>query len=497
MIAKSQEDILNNLIARLEVAVNKLENKTTPQNTAQNNLINISDTLLSAEKLAAFSDYWNKTLKSLVELKAAAKETNIPQIETITEFVIEAICAHQDVLLASEVYRKPVNNDLQNLYKSLLAIINKLKDSVKDERDFSLHVDAVKNGLDSIFWVFSDNSCDELTKTYFESIDFAGNKIMMKKIPEQTKWLKAFKSVIKEIVDLVKSNYKNGLVWTSKGQEDINAILLNIGNTYRKNFKKQNNDNKETKDNIISNTDTNSNSKTDESNKKKINEQIIYSEIRKSLKPITPPTNTIENKTENKVESKTTENKKAEVKTKTESSTSSYKVGRRQTLTKKGPKEIFEEMRSSFIYENLEDLTKELDAEKLANKTVIQISNCINCTFKVPKKVNAIKLTNCENVNIVCNSLITLLEIINSLNIKVGVEGCVNSFGIDGSENVVLHLNSLSSNAQIISSKSSEVKVRLVKEEDECDYDELIIPEQFVFSIQNRKIQAKVSDLYS
>src|SRR5690606_19109653 len=127
-----------------------------------------------------------------------------------------------------------------------------------------------------------------------------------------------------------------------------------------------------------------------------------------------------------------------------------------------------------------ENETKDLDPEKLAFKTVVHINNCSNSTFKISKKVNAIKLTNCESVNIICESLVTILEIINSIDIKVQVNGLVNSFSIDGSENVILHLSYESRNAQIIAAKSNEMKVRLAKEGDSCDYDEIVIPEQFV-----------------
>jgi len=194
-----------------------------------------------------------------------------------------------------------------------------------------------------------------------------------------------------------------------------------------------------------------------------------------------------EPKVEQKVVHSTLQSKQKEV-----------KRGRRETILKKGVKEVFDEMKSNFFYENLEGVTKEIQSDKLLRGTVIQLSNCFGCTFKVTKKINKIILTNCEEVNIICDSLISNFEIINSFRIKVQVDGTINAFSVDGSTDIVLHLSLKSAEAQFVTSKSSEVRVRLAKENDEADYTEHLLPEQFVFSItQQRTVDSKVSDLYA
>jgi hypothetical protein len=463
------DDVLIKLVTRLENAISKLEGgKATP--------VNVSSAMLTTEKIAAFTEYWNKTLHLLLALKEAAKETNIPELEQISEIVCEAICAHQDVLIASETFKRPVNNDLQQLSKKIGSITGRVQEIGKAKKEVALHAEAVKNGLDALYWLYGESQCDAITQTYFESIDFAGNKVFMKKVPAETKWVKAFKAIIKEIDELVKANYKVGLTWSSKGDDSISNLLLTIGNTYRKNFKKHEEG---------SNEKIETESKT---TKDKLMEQIGSSDLRASLKPVgKSESQKTEEKKEEKKESQTSPNKKVD-----------DKRGRRETLVKKGKKEHFEESRSSFLYENLDGETKELDPEKLVTRTVVQISNCIGCTFKISKKVNAIKLTNCEEVNIICDSLITMFEIINSVKIQVQVDGTINSFSIDGSTGVLLHLSQKSAAAQFYASKSSEIKIRLTKEEDISDYTELIIPEQFVYTINDKnKIDARVSELYN
>jgi len=68
--------------------------------------------------------------------------------------------------------------------------------------------------------------------------------------------------------------------------------------------------------------------------------------------------------------------------TNTKGKTSQVKRGRRVTLLKKGVKEEFDEGKHNFFYENLEEITKEIDAEKLLRGSVVAFSNCYQCTFK-------------------------------------------------------------------------------------------------------------------
>jgi len=174
------------------------------------------------------------------------------------------------------------------------------------------------------------------------------------------------------------------------------------------------------------------------------------------------------------------------------------KRGRRETIFRKGVQEVYDEGKCNFFYENLENVTKEIDPEKLLKGSVVQLSNCFGCTFKINKKINKIVLTNCEEVNIICDSLISNFEVINSFKVKVQVNGTINAFSVDGSTDVVLHLSLKSAEAQFVTSKSTEVRVRLAKEGDEADYTEHLLPEQFVFSITpNRQVDSKVSDLYA
>lgn len=458
------EQVLLQIVNRLEAVTKTLESLNVNSGNSQ------GIPMATTETIAVFRDYWNKVLKHLIDLRSQASETKIEDLEKLSDIACEAICALQDLIISSESHRKPINNDQQTCIKKVSSIIAKASELKKTNKDITFHVDAVVNGLNATFWVFSDTMCDSITQTYLEQIDFPGNKVLLLKQPPQTKWLNTYKSIIKEMNELVKKNYKLGLNWSTVGESDISKLLVKIGDTYRKNFKNE--------------------EKVQEVTKDKVN--LLLNEIsdtsnRTSLKQIPK-------KDDKKVEEKKKEEASQESKEKSKSSKDHQ--GRRKTLVKKGKQETYEDARKVYFYENLESEHRNL-TENLENRTILHISNCSESTFKVSKKINAIKLTNCEGVKIICDSLVTQFEITNSVNTVVDVTGTINSFSIDKSRSVILYLSNLSAQAQHYISKSSEVFLRIKDEKDQDNYKEYPIPEQFVFNLVDDKLNCKVSDLYN
>ncbi len=487
------DQYLLSLVTRLENALQNLEASPLAKT-------NLSSALLTTEKIAAFSDYWNKNLKLLVELQNNAKETKKESIMAITEIAIEAVCAHQDILIASENFKKPVNNDLKVLNKKFSSIVTKCSDIAKADREASLHADAVKNGLDALYWVFAEASYADITQTYYESIDFAGNKIMMQKINEQTKWIKSYKAVIAEVNALVKANYRCGLVWNAKGDGDVTNLVLTLGNIYRSNFKKAGE----------SSDSSNNVEKADD--KAKIHEAISSGKVRESLKPILAIYD--KNLQQAQAQAQANSNKQKEpVSTTTNTKTTTNqteetpafkskfkqtKRGRRNTLVKKGKKDEFDKITNVYSFENMENEIKELEPENLGTRTVVKIGNCSGTTFKISKKVNNITLFNCEDCTIMADSLISIFEIVNCYKIKVQVGRSIRSFTVDGSTDVTIHLTLDSRDANVLACNSLQIKMRIPKEDDLTDYTEHTLPEQFSYTVsENRKVETKVSDLYS
>ena len=270
MDPKINQETLINLVNRLEMAANKLE--AVEKGSSADKSVNISSAMLSAENIAVFSDFWNKTLTNLLGLKKLAEETKKPETLLLTEYLIEGLCFQQDILIAGLSFKKPQTTSLQEISKKFFAVMTKCGDMKKEKRDFALQCDAVKSGLESLCWMFQDESCDAFVQTYAEAIEFPANKLFMEKIPEQTAWVKALKMMFKEVIELVKANYKKGINWSLKGEEDINKLMLTLGNTLRKNFKKL--------------SDPEASPVKQESDRDAIKEELTSGKARKSLKKV-------------------------------------------------------------------------------------------------------------------------------------------------------------------------------------------------------------------
>jgi len=481
-MANIGEEKLEQLLTRLENACKVLENRPTT---------NLDSAMLSTEKIAAFSNYWNNMIKLLHEFTVLATKTVIPDIETITDLVIEAICAHQDLLLATETFVKPQNTGQVTLVKRLSSIFTKVADIGKNNRAVANHSDAVRNGLDALMWIFNDDGCADVTQTYLEAIDFGANRIFKEKIKEQTDWIKGFKLVIKEVNELVTKNYKCGIVWNSKGDSSIDNLYFTIGTIYRKNFKldtvievQSDSERKVLLADITTGTKLKSLVAVFDTKKEEVKtavKQVVKKDVVKEVvKEVVKP------------EVKVVKGPKGKV-------TGLVPRGRRATLLKKGVTEKLDMSsgRSMYVIENCEDASKVVENQE--KKTIVQISNCINSTIEIKCKVNALQMMNCENCKIMVDSLVSMAEITNSTKCSIGVKGTVSAFCIDSSDNITVHLCQESADAQFINSKSNDILIRLQKPDDvDDDYFEYAVPEQFVFKINKERkgLDSKVSDLY-
>ena len=132
---------------------------------------------------------------------------------------------------------------------------------------------------------------------------------------------------------------------------------------------------------------------------------------------------------------------------------------------------------------------KEIEQEKLHSGIFLEIVNCINCTFIIAKKINKIMILNCENCNIFCEELISDIEIINCTKIRTTCKGCVNLAIVYRSKDIFFFLNAISRKLRIRRSFSSHIMLKINKDQNEDfkEYEDILLPEQFVFQINKDK----------
>lgn len=455
------EDKLTNLVTRLESAVAKLESLQLNQPLQ---ISQVKETL----DITSVADFSKTLFKLLYKLIIASKDISNKTCTELSNIVAEAICAQLDIIISSPLFQKPHSGDMRKLALKFNSITKQVQYIVVEEHDeeMTLKIECVKNGIEMLDWLWNDNGCDGVTKTIYESIDFPANKILSKKNPQDTEWVKAFKAVMKEIADFVGKNYKKGLLWSSKGDSDISNLILRIGNIYRENFKSPGK--------LIAESDVAKNMNV-------IFKEISSGNIKSHLKPV-------------QIDDKTTTSTYS-----ASSYISESKPGLRKRMLSKGKQAHIEDKNGVLLYENFDGEIKNINGDTLTIKTILHFSNCLRCTFKVSQRINRILISNCEDLKIICDSLLSNIEVINSTRVKIQCDGLVNMFNIDSCKDILLHLSPQSAHMPAYVINSTEVKIRVVQEgSDGTEYSDFIVPEQFVFHVNEKnKLESKVSEIYN
>ena len=448
---------INLLLDKLESSISKLEKKK-PKNV---------DTILLKT-----NEYWENIYKILMDLKNKSKEINSQSLIELTDIVIQCLCFQQDLLTLCCSFQKPDERGMNVVFSRFKILIKPISKLASPDPSIELQANCVENGLNVLCWLFNDYECDIIAKTYYESIDIPLNQIMIKKNQGEIEWFKIFKHLLKQVVIFVEQYCKNGLNWLSRGNNEINELILELGSTYRNNFFTHNQkDENELKLKL---------EKLNE-NKNKIRIAVESGEIQKKLKPVKKVENTgIKEEEEN------LDNQKEKMNF---SSSTIFHPGVRKSFAPKDKKENYEEKKNIIIYENYMDLNKLIEPEKLQIGTFLKIVNCANCTFNITKRINKILILNCENCNISCGELISDIEMINCSKIRVICGGAVNLAIIYRSKDIVFFLNSVSKNLRVRRSFSSHIMLKINNEQNEENKEsvDILLPEQFVFKINDEK----------
>ena len=452
---------VNYLLDKLETSLSKLEKINQPK---------------SIEHFKSKSkEFWDLIYFQLNSLKEKSLETNSPLLKTITDIVIQCLCFQQDLLNISCSFQKPDERGMNIIFSRFKILIKPLTKLALSGQEIELRISCVENGINVLCWLFNDYECDIIAKTYFESIDYPLNKIMKRKNKGEIDWFNKFKEILENIITFVENNCKNGLNWLTNGNSEINELILELGSVYRNNFSP--NGNKEEKELELEME------KINNENRDKIRVAVESGEMKKKLKPIKKEENN--NKKENEENINLNIN---QIATKKFSTSTYFHPGARSSLLK-DKSEFYEENKNFLIFENFTGLNKDIETEKLHSGIFLEIVNCINCTFNITKKINKIMILNCENCYIFCEELISDIEMINCTKIRTTIKSHVNLAIVYRSKDIFFFLNEISRKLRIRRSFSSHIMLKINKDQNEDfkEWEDFLLPEQFVFQINKDK----------
>ena len=527
---------IDQIISRLEKAIGKVDLLSSLNEKTSNNYE-------EKESIPPLNNFWNYSLNLLQDLKEKSAEANNVHFEELTEIFIESICFQQDILLQSFSFQKPGNEDMRKLLSILQGQIKKIEKILILEPSLNLQIELVQKGMNTLTWMFDTFKCDLIVNNNLEIVNDISNKIILMENQVYIEWVKIFMKLMNEIVEFVNNNYKNGLIWSAQGNNNILELVLEIGNTYKKYFKSdsrifqydlsfnqiQENDKRnkmfeELKNDIKKKElkelnqkkhllNKNKDIKNESKNEIKINNLNENENINNSINNINKENNTqtiydkfMELKEDKEFVGRTMKSNSISHKGCVSlscrnsvkdtgsgsyldnSSKSGFRTGVRKKLLSMGKRDHYEERDNIILFENFDGLIKNIKPDILGDDTFVRITNCLNCTFKISKSINRIVILNCQNCKIICDKLLSNIEIVNNTQIIIQCNGRVHMANLEGSKDVMFILSPESRNISIYCHHSTLIRVKTLKEENDDegkrkDYDEYIFPEQFEFGV--------------
>ena len=533
---------LDQIISRLEKAIEKVELLSSLNEDDANNIGEI--------KIPSPSTiFWNNCLKLLEDLKEKSLQANNVHFEELTEIFIESICFQQDILLSSLYFKKPTKEEMKKLLSILQNQIKKLEKILIFEPNLSLQIELVQKGMNSLSWMFETFKCKLIVNNSYKILTEISKKIIQKGNKIYVGWTNIFLQLMNEIVKFVNNYHENGLNWFTQGNNNVYELILEIGNTYKKYFKnyskifqdesslnqiEENNKmyglyegvmsgvkEKEMRSKKSGNTDKNdeNNNKNEISLNDKMNNinnnNDLYSnnDINNNI-PSTPNIPSNANIFDNiqsiydkfmEIKNASKEMSKENLRSnsishqdclsslscsnsiKDTQSDSWPKMGVRKRVLSMGERNFYQERENVILYQNFDGIIKNIKSDSVDEHTALYIINCLNSSFKVTKTINRIIILNCQNCKVICGELMANIEIVNNTKIIMQCDGDAKMANIEGSKDIMLILSPESRNIPIHYGKSTYIRVRILKGDNNCektkDFDEYVLPEQFDFSL--------------
>ncbi|KAF1992369.1 hypothetical protein K402DRAFT_388025 [Aulographum hederae CBS 113979] len=122
----------------------------------------------------------------------------------------------------------------------------------------------------------------------------------------------------------------------------------------------------------------------------------------------------------------------------------------------------------------------------------IQISRCKSTTIRINGKANAISLDNSPRTSIILDSLVSAVDVIKCSSFALQVLGTLPTILLDQVDGATVYLGKDSLATEIFTSKCTSVNINLPAEEEDGDYAECAVPEQFRNFVKDGKLVSEI-----
>lgn len=145
---------------------------------------------------------------------------------------------------------------------------------------------------------------------------------------------------------------------------------------------------------------------------------------------------------------------------------------------KKPPRKALED--GKWFVENFENDSNIVVEAELTQS--IFIDRCVNCTVQIKGKANALTINSCTGTGVLVDTLISGVDVIKCKKFGFQMTGHVATVSIDQSDSGHIYLSKASLDIEIYTSQTTALNIEVPKEE-EGDFDEVAVPEQFLHKV--------------
>lgn len=432
-------------------------------------------------------------LQQLPFLEAAAKAVGAQDVLDATQTFAAVLPMIRELLVASGSCRKPADTEWAKLLAPVLELGKAAQKGCDNRSEFFHHKKAAAEAL-NVAMIVSMPSPPSHVQGVLETVDFHAVKVMLKKVPAETAWAKAFKDLFKDLKEWCVEHCKLGLIWKAGGEDPVAHAAARAGAEPAAGKGKGKGPAvpkgglAPPPPELVAQMRTGTGAASAPSGGGGMG--AIFGAIggfdTSALKKVTS-----DMKTKNQAR------EAAPVPAPVAKAAAAAPARGRDYKGPKGPPSKELQKDTNWVIENFENVP-DMTLDDIEKQQLVLIVNCRNVTVRINSKVKSITIDSCERVNLICEDVISAVELVNSERCKVQTIGLVHSFAIDKCNGVNIFLGKKSLQAEFVTAKSSEMNVTIPDENgDEGDIIELPIPEQFVTTLVGRKLKTEVSGLYS
>jgi len=401
----------------------------------------------------------------------------------------------RDLFAATDKCAAPGDGDWAKILGPIVEVSNKASKACDNRSDFFSNRKAIAEAMQLMMLPTQKLPVPHVKNT-LEAMDFHANKVLMKKDPPQTAWMKALKQVFNDLGEWCKEEMTTGLTWKAGGTPAVEYFAANpLGSGGGAAPKGKGKGGPPVpKGGLAAPPPEGVVSKAAPAAAGAGGMSAVMGQLQgvgsteRGLKKVTD---------DMKAKNRDPNDLPAVVKAKEAPAPKAPAGGGRLQKGPRGPPIIELQRGNVWMIENQEGGTHILE-EDVEQSHLVVIINCRNITVKLPKKVKNICIDGCNKVALIASDVVSCIEAVNSDRLQLQTLGKVNSFAIDKCDGVNIWLSKESLAADIVSSKSSEMNVTIPDPNGEDgDIIEQPIPEQFVTKLVGTKLQTTVSDLYS